>query len=149
MVLCSHHAFHGTDCPLPSIYPSSLLLWLLFACCALGRFLFYQVQTDVVFWPFPSTCTTQSFDLPIFSDHCSCSDSNKFSHTTTVGPSSFPKNLRSPRLASWKNREADTLTASSSSLLALLIYYSARSINHVGNPYPAFFFSCVRLVLER
>ena len=35
----------------------------------------------------------QSFDLPIFSDHCSCSDSDKLSHTTTVGPSSSPQNF--------------------------------------------------------
>jgi len=34
--------------------------------------------------------TTQFFDLSIFFDHCSCSNSDKLYHSTTVGPSSSP-----------------------------------------------------------
>jgi len=36
--------------------------------------------------------TTQSLDMLIFVDHCACSNSDKLSHTTTVGPSSSPQN---------------------------------------------------------
>jgi len=64
--------------------------------------------------------TTQSFDLPIFFDHCSCSDSDKLFHATTVGPSTSPQNFRSPRPANWKKGGSD-ITASPLSLLAVLI----------------------------
>ena len=89
--------------------------------------------------------TTQSFDLSIFFDHCSCSDSNKLSHTATVGCSSFHQIFRSPRPADWKKGGAD-ITASPSSLLALLIFCSARSIDHVGDLYPASSFFSERTV---
>jgi len=36
--------------------------------------------------------TTQSFNLPICFYHCSCPDSDKLFHKTTVGPSSSPQN---------------------------------------------------------
>jgi hypothetical protein len=83
--------------------------------------------------------------LPIFFDHCSCSDSDKLSHTTTIGLSSSPQNFRSPHPAHWKKGGAD-ITALHSSLLALLIFCSARSIDQVGDLYPASSFSSVRLV---
>jgi len=95
MLPCRHHAFQRTDCPLPpflSGFSPSLglacLLWfekISFPLTSNGRCsssLFIDLHQ-----------TTQSFDLPIFSDHCSCSDSDKLSHTTTVGPSSSPQNF--------------------------------------------------------
>ena len=54
-------------------------------------------------------------------------------------------NFRSPRPADWKKGGAD-ITASLSSLLDLLIFCSARSIDHVGDLYPISSFSSVRLV---
>ena len=117
--------------------------WLLFACCALRRFLFHQLQMGVAFVffldlqctkpPNPSTC-------PCFSG----SYSIKLSHTTTVGPSSSPQNFKSPRPADWKNGGAD-INALPSSLLALLIFCSSRGIDH-GGDLPSFFLSSVRLV---
>ena len=89
--------------------------------------------------------TTQSFDFSIFFVHCSCSDSNKISYTCTVGSSSSPKNSRSPRPADYKNGRVD-ITASPSNLLALLVLCSGRSIDHVGDLYPASSFSSVLLV---
>jgi len=83
--------------------------------------------------------------LAHFFDHCSCSDSDKLSHTPMVGPSSSPQNFRSPRPADRKKGGAD-ITASPSGLLALLIFCSARSIDHVGDLYTASSFSSVRLV---
>jgi len=149
MLLCCHHAFQRTDYRLPpflSIFSPALA----FVC--LLRF-------EKISFPSPSTSngccsssffldlhqTTQSFDYPIFFDQCSCSDSDKLSHTSTVGPSSSPQNFWSPHPADWKKGGAD-ITASPSSLLALLIFCSARSIDHVGDLYPAFSFSSVRLV---
>ena len=38
-------------------YPSSLLLWLLFACCGLRRFLFHRLEKGVALRLFSSTCT--------------------------------------------------------------------------------------------
>ena len=135
---------------LPPRFPSN---WLPFAsliirllsCFGFGllaavreEFLFHRLQTGDAFRLVSSTNKkpTQSFDLPIFSDHCSCSDSDKVSHTTTVGPSSSPQNFKSPRPADWKKGGA-YIIASPSSLLALLIFCSARSIHHVGDLYPA------------
>ena len=71
-------------------------------------------------------------------------DSDQLSHTTTVGPLFSPENFRSPRLADWKKKGADTI-ASPSSLFALLtrISCSARSIEHVGDLYPDSSFSYV------
>jgi len=83
--------------------------------------------------------------LPIFFDHCSFSDFDKLHHTTAVGPSSSPQNLRSPRPVDWKNGGAD-ITASPSSLLALLIFCSVCSIDHVRDLYPLSCFSSVHLV---
>jgi len=80
--------------------------------------------------------TTQSFDLPIFFDHSSYSDSDELSHTTTVGPSSSHQNFRFSRPTDRKKGGADN-AASPSSLLALLIFCGARSIDHVGALYPA------------
>ena len=64
--------------------------------------------------------TTQSFDLPIFFDHCSCSDSDKLSHTTTVGLSSSSQNFRSPCLADWKKGGADITASPSEKKCSLL-----------------------------
>jgi len=80
-------------------YPSSLLLWLFFACCGLRLLKISFPLTSngrcTLSFFLDLQQTTQSFDLPIFFDHCSCSDSNKLSHTTTVGLSSSPQNIRS------------------------------------------------------
>jgi len=98
MLLCRHHAFQRTDCPLPPIL-SIFSPALAFAC--LLRF--EKIS-------FPSTSnrrcsssffldlhqTTQSFDLSIFFDYCSCSDSDELSRTTTVSRASSPQNFRSP-----------------------------------------------------
>jgi len=146
MLLCHHHTFQPTDCPLPPFLPI-VPPALAFVCL---------LQFEMI--SFPSTSngrcsssffldlhqTTQSFDLPIFFEHYSCSYCNKLSYTTTVGPSSSPHNFRSPRPAEWKKGGADMIT-SSSSLLTLLIFCSARSIDHVGDLYPASSFSSVRL----
>ena len=91
--------------------------------------------------------TTQSFNLPIFSNHCSCSKSDKLSHTTMVGLSSSPQNFRSPRPVNWKKGGADIITLPSS-LLVLLIFCRVRSIDHVGDLYPVSSFSSVRLVFS-
>ena len=96
----NHGSIHPTVWTLLS-YPSSLLLWVWLACCGLRRF-----PSTSNGWCFSSFFldlhqTTQSFDLPIFFDHCSCSDSDKLSHTTKVGPSSSPQNFRSSRPAHW------------------------------------------------
>jgi len=147
MLPCRHHTFQRTDCPLPpflSVFSPTLGLACLLrfenisfpstsnGCCS--SFFFLDLHQ-----------TTQSFDLPIFFDHCSCSDSNKLSHTTTVGPSSSHQNFGSPRPADWKKGGAD-ITALPSSLLALLIFCSTRSIDHVGDLYPASSFSSARSV---
>jgi len=55
-----------------------------------------------------------------------------------VGPSSSPQNFTSPRPADWKKGGID-ITASLLSLLALLIFCSTRSINHVDDLLPSFF----------
>ena len=147
MLPCRHHVFQRTACPLPpflSIFSPALA----FACL-----LRLDKISSLSTWN--GLCssslsldlhqTTQSFDLPIFFDHCSCSDSEKLSYTTTVGPSSYPQIFKSPRPADWKKRGADT-TCLPWSLLALLIFCSAHSIDHVGNLYLASSFSSVRLV---
>jgi len=140
-------AFQRTDCPFPH--------FLSFFSPALGLACLLQFEKN----SFPSTLnercplsffldlhqTTQSFDLPIFFDHCSCSDSEKLSHTTvtTIGPSSSPKNYRS-----FRNKGGSDMTAPPSSLSALLIFCSARSIDPIGDLYhdQASSFSSVRLV---
>jgi len=48
--------------------------------------------------------TTQSFNLIIFFNHCVCSDSNKLSHTTMVGPPSPPRTLGLPVQPTERNR---------------------------------------------
>jgi len=78
-------------------------------------------------------------------DHCSCSDSDKYSRRTTVGLSCPPQNFRSPRPANGKKGGVD-MNASPSSLLSSLIFFSARSIDHVCDLHPASFFSSMRLV---
>jgi len=76
----------------------------------------------------------------------SCSD--RLSHITTVGPSSFPQKSRSPRPADWKKGGAD-IAASPSILVALLICCSARNTAYVGCLYSACSNSSVRFVSFR
>jgi len=128
MFLCRHHAFQRTDCPLPG--PSFLSIFsqapaLAFICLLqfeeisfLSTSLIGNEVALQLSRLFPSTCT-KPHNLPIFFDHCSCSDSDKLFHATTVGPSTTPKNFRSPRPANWKKGGSD-ITASPLSLLAVL-----------------------------
>jgi len=76
-------------------YPSSILLWVWPTCCSLRRFLFHRLPNGRCCSSFSLDLhqTTQSFDLPIVFDHCSCSYIDKLSHTTTVGQSSSPRTL--------------------------------------------------------
>ena len=95
MLPCRHHAFQRTDCPLP---PFLSVFSPAFGLACLLRFekiSFPWTSNGRCSSSFPLDLhqTTQSFDLPIFSDHCSCSDSHKLSHTTTVGPSFSPRTL--------------------------------------------------------
>jgi len=86
----------------PISYPSSLLHWVWLACCGLRRFLFHRLQTDVALRLFSLSCTKppNTSTCPSFRPgECSCSDSDRLSHTTTVGPSSSPQKFRSPRPA--------------------------------------------------
>jgi len=137
MLPCRDHAFQRTDCTLPpflSIFSPAL---------AFASWLRFQKIS------FPSTLNGRcfsSFDLPIFFYHCCCcsSDSNELSHTTTVGPSSSPQNFKFPRPADWKKGGAH-ITASPSNLLALLIFFSTRSIDCVRGPYTASSFSSAHL----
>jgi len=132
MLLCQNNTFQCADCPLPpflSVFSPALA----FVCL---------LQIEKIAFPLASNgrcCssffldlhqTTKSFYWPLFFDHCS--KPNKPSHSTTVCPSSSPKNFRSPCPADSKNGGADII-ASPSSLLALLIFCSARSIDHVGD----------------
>ena len=117
MLPCRHHAFQRTDCPLPPFF--SVFSPALGLACLLR---FEKIS-------FPSTSngrcsssffldlhqTIQSFDLAIFSDRCSCSDSDKLSHTTTIGPSFSPQNFRSPPPADWKKGGADIIASPSAS----------------------------------
>ena len=99
MLPCRHHAFQRTDCPLPpflSIFsPALAFVYLL----RFEKISFLSTSNGPC-----SSCffldlhqTTQSFDLPIFFGHCSCSDSDELFHTTTVVPLSSPQMFRSPR----------------------------------------------------
>jgi len=123
MLPCHHHAFQRTDCPLLPF--SSIFSPVLAFVCLLW---FEKISSPSASNGRCSSSfildlhqTTQSFDLPIFFDHYSCSNFNKLSHTTTVGLSSSPQNFTCPRPAEWNNRGADIIT-SPSSLLALLIF---------------------------
>ena len=147
MLPCRHNTLQRTDCPLPpflSVFSSTLGLACLLR---FEKISFPSTSNGRCSSSFPLDLhqTTQYFDSLIFCDHCSCSNSDKLDHTTTVGPSSSPQNFRSPRPADWKKGGAD-ITASPSSLLALLIFCSARSIDHFSDLYPASSFSSVRLV---
>jgi len=137
MLLWRHHALQHTNCSLP---PG--LLYMFSPALASAYLLLFEKNS------FPSASkgrcsssfsldlhqTTQSFNPPIFFDHCCCSDLDTLSNTTTVDPSSSPQNFRSPRPTEWKKGGADN-TASPSSLLALMIFCSARSIasDYVGD----------------
>ena len=95
MLLCRHHAFQCTDCPLS---PFSFIFSPAFACVCLLRFerISFPLASDgrcSLSFSLDLHQTTQSFDLHIFFVHCSCYDFDKLSHTTTVGPSSSPQNL--------------------------------------------------------
>ena len=84
--------------------------------------------------------TTQSFDSPIFVDQCSCSDFDKLSHTTTVGPSSSPRNFRSSRPADWKTEGLTLLLRFQVSWLcwsfAVLVVLTMWVINTQLLPFP-------------
>jgi len=147
MLPCQHHAFQRTDCSLPPFLSVSSPALGLTCLLRFEKISFPSTSNGRCFSSFFLDLhqITQSFDLPIFFDHCLGSDSDKLSHTTTVGLSSSPQNFRSSHPADWKKGEA-YITASPSSLLVLLILCSARRIDHVGDLYPASSFSSVRLV---
>jgi len=141
MLLCRHHAFQRTvqaDCPLHPF--SSIVSPVLAFACLLRLEQISLLSASNGRCPSSFSLdlhqTTQSFDLPIVFDHCSCSDSDKLSHTATVGPLSSPYNFTCPRPADQKKGGADITP---SSLLALLNFCTARSIDHVSDSYSASF----------
>ena len=116
-ILFAHCAF-GTDCLCLLSYPSSLLLWLLFACCGLRKekkcylleskwkikydllwsekISFHRLQTGVVLRLFSLTCTKlpNPSTCPSFSNTAPAPIRTNF---PILGLSSSPQNFRSPR----------------------------------------------------
>jgi len=133
MLLYRHHAFQRTDClPLPLLFvffPALIFIRLLQFGKISFCLTFKRVLLSVIV---PRPVPTH----PIFrqahsSDHCSCSDHNKFSHTTTAGPSSACQNFMFPRPAHWNPGWAD-ITASSSTRESWLVFCNACNAGHVG-----------------
>jgi len=155
MLSCRHH----TVTPSSALTALASFLIRLLSCFGLCECLLAAVCEDffsidfkwaLLFFYFPPFASNHPiFRLAHFTEHCSCSDFDKISHITTVGPSSClqTRDVRFLRPADWKKGAAD-ITASPSSLLALWIFCSARSIdtNHVGDLYPASSFSCMLIV---
>ena len=86
-------------------YSSSFMLWPLLACCGLKFYFSINFKRALLFILIPRPAQNHPI-LPFFA-HCSCSESDKLSYTSTVGPSSPLQNLRSPRTADSKKGRAD------------------------------------------
>ena len=129
IVLCRQHDFQRTECPLPAVSfvfsPALAFVWLLRLWFEVEKF--HRLQTGTALCISFSACTkTPNFSTcPFF-----------LTTTPALIPTNFPYNYSSSVIPSWKfksscptefQKRGPDIAASTSSLLALLIFCSARS----------------------